>query len=129
MHSSLVIYRNTLDQKRADYSGSQVSMAGKINRVELIEVAKTKAGVQLSKFAGVLVSVLGATDLFGLTNGMAAVCDSTNLQPSLLGQEMGHGYGLAHARKDASEDDYEDPWDVMSTANAHEAPNADFTNV
>ncbi len=76
-----------------------------------------------------VVSVAGSADLFGILNGMAMVCDSTNLQPSLLGQEMGHGYGLDHARKDGSEDDYQDQWDVMSTSNAYEAPNSDFTQV
>jgi hypothetical protein len=29
---------------------------------------------------------------------------------------MGHGYGLDHARRQGSQDDYQDPWDVMSTA-------------
>lgn len=132
LSSSRVFGWYTLDYNRADYSGNQSHMEGKINRNELIEVSKTNAtnaGVPLSAFAGVVVSVSGATDLFGLLNRMAAVCDSTNLQPSLLGQEMGHGYGLDHSRIDGSEVDYQDRWDVMSTANAFEASNLDFTQV
>ena len=34
---------------------------------------------------------------------------------------MGHAYGLNHSRKDGSDQDYMDPWDVMSTFNAYSA--------
>ena len=125
----------TLDQNRAEYNGdgsNQAHQNGKINRNELFEVSKNKAigaGVNLNNFAGVVVSVLGTCDLFGLTGRMGAVCDSNSLQPSLLGQEMGHGYGLDHARIQGFENNYQDPWDIMSTANAYEAPNAEFTNI
>jgi hypothetical protein len=62
---------------------------------------------------------------------MAALCDSLSLSPSLLGQEMGHGYGLDHARLQGSTDDYRDPWDVMSTAAypGMEVDNAEFTKI
>lgn len=48
------------------------------------------------------------------------------------GQEMGHAFGLDHSRTDGVVDatgqpiDYQDPWDVMSTANAYSAPDPDF---
>jgi hypothetical protein len=73
----------------------------------------------------------GQVDLCGWTGGMAALCDSYSLQPSLLGQEMGHGYGLDHARRDGSADDYNDPWDVMSTAAfpAMQQPDPEFSSV
>ena len=122
----------TLDQNRGDYIGNSGPVSGKINRGGLLDAAKTKAitaGVALNNFAGVVVSVLGVADLCGFIGGMAAICDSNSLQPSLLGQEMGHGYGLDHARIQGSEDDYQDPWDIMSTANAYESSNNEFTDV
>jgi hypothetical protein len=60
-------------------------------------------------------SFSGAIDLFGVTGGMAAVCDTLSLWPSLLGQEMGHGYGLDHSRADGSQAGYMDIRDIMST--------------
>ena len=47
--------------------------------------------------------------------------------PSLLGQEMGHGFGLAHSRIDGSTADYKDPWDIMSTAGPYEASHPTYT--
>ena len=76
--------------------------------------AATSGGVNLGTFDGVLVSMNGNVDLFGYVGGMQAFCDSDSLSPSPLGQEMGHGYGLDHARRDGSDADYKDPWDVMS---------------
>jgi hypothetical protein len=119
----------TLDQKRSDYKGSGANPQG---RTDLINWAKAKAtanSVSLDSFFGVVVVMNVATDLFGVLGGKAAVCDKASLQPSLLGQEMSHGYGLDHSRADGSTVDYQDPWDVMSTANAYMAPSAKFTNV
>jgi hypothetical protein len=108
--------------------------AGKLNRNGLLDLAKSTAagaGIHLDDYAGVCVSAYGGTDLCGWVGGMAALCDSNSLQPSLLGQEMGHGYGLDHARREGSTDDYQDPWDVMSTAAWPwmEADNGDYTKV
>jgi hypothetical protein len=72
-------------------------------------------GIPLEKFDGIVYSFAGRIDLFGVAGGMAAVCDTASLWPSLLGQEMGHGYGLDHSRADGSQADYMDIWDVMST--------------
>jgi hypothetical protein len=76
--------------------------------------------VDFSKFDGVVVVYNRPVDLFGYRGGMTAVCDSQSMMPSLVGQEMAHGYGLAHSRSDLlskiDENDYHDPWDVMSTA-------------
>ena len=125
----------TLDQVRADYAGNMYPQpAGKINRNGLLDAAKAKAtaaGINLSDFAGVVVSGLNSVDLCGWVGGMAALCDSLSLSPSLMGQEMGHGYGLDHARLQGSSDDYRDPWDVMSTAAYPwmEANHTEFTKV
>jgi hypothetical protein len=119
----------TLPKNKADYVGNATPSPGQLDRNGLFALCRqtaTNAGVDLSRFAGVVVSMNGAVDLFGYVGGMAAMCDSNSLQPSLLGQEMGHGYGLDHARRDGSTDDYQDPWDVMSTANAYEAPNSEY---
>jgi hypothetical protein len=56
--------------------------------------------------------------LFGQQFGRAAVCDGSNCEPSYLGQEMGHPYGLEHSRRAGSLADYQDSWDIMSTLTA-----------
>ena len=79
------------------------------------------------------------TDLFG--GGDGAVCDDgrwpddtagpgmSSMSPSLLGQEMGHVYGLAHSRADGSTEDYMDAWDVMSNAARFMGPHPKFTDL
>ena len=124
-----------LDRPRSDYVGNVYPQpTGKLNRNGLLDAARAAATAQkvdLTKFDGVVVSALGGTDLCGWVGGMAALCDENSLQPSLLGQEMGHGYGLDHARLNGSTTDYQDPWDVMSTAAwpDREASNADYVNI
>jgi hypothetical protein len=49
--------------------------------------------------------------------------------PTLLGHEMGHVYGLNHSRISGSTDDYKDPWDIMSAANVYKAPDQKFTQI
>lgn len=119
--------------RRSDYIGNTSPVpAGKIDRGGLLNAtraAATAAGVDLSRFSGVVASAFGQTDLCGWVGGMAALCDQLSLQPSLLGQEMGHGYGLDHARLNGSDQDYQDPWDVMSTAAAMEEWNTDYTDI
>lgn len=124
----------TLPMKRADYVGNVSPPPGKQDRGGLLALAKstaTSSGVNLSDFAGVVVSGLEQVDLCGWVGGMAALCDSDSLSPSLLGQEMGHGYGLDHARLQGSTADYQDPWDVMSTAAfpSMQAPHSEFRTV
>ncbi len=122
----------TLAAKRADYVGNVYPQpAGKLNRNGLLDLARATAaaaGVALGDYSGVVVSGFQHVDLCGWVGGMAALCDSFSLTPSLLGQEMGHGYGLDHARLDGSADDYRDPWDVMSTAAypSFQAPHPEF---
>jgi hypothetical protein len=114
-----------LNRPRADYVGNVYPQpAGKLNRNGVLDFAKATAvaaGVDLSKFSGVVVCGTPLLDLCGWVGGFAALCDDASLQPSLLGQEMGHGFGLDHSRLNGSLDDYQDPFDTMSTANAYMA--------
>jgi hypothetical protein len=123
----------TLTINRSAYAGNTSSPPpGQYNRDGLVGLciqAATAAGVNLANFAGTLISMNGHADLFGYVGGMRAFCDSFSLIPSLLGQEMGHGYGLDHSRREGSTLDYQDPWDVMSTANAYEEPDTEYVDI
>lgn len=114
-----------LNHPRANYVGNVYPQpAGKLNRNGVLDLAKAtavSAGVDLSRFSGVVVCGTPLLDLCGWVGGFAALCDDASLQPSLLGQEMGHGFGLDHSRLNGSVDDYQDPFDTMSTANAYMA--------
>lgn len=113
------------NRPRKDYVGNVYPQPdGKLNRNGVLDLAKataTATGVDLSRFAGVVVCGTPALDLCGWVGGFAALCDDGSAQPSQLGQEMGHGYGLDHSRLNGSDDDYQDAWDTMSTANAYMA--------
>jgi hypothetical protein len=86
--------------------------------------------VDLSEFHGVIaVANVGSVGCVGWTGGMAAICDDYSVKPSILGQEMGHGYGLSHSRIHGSEEDYRDPWDIMSTRAAFMAPHPDYDSI
>lgn len=109
----------TIDRPRSDYDLAFESR-GFDARGELVNWARgaaTAAGVDLGRFFGTVVCLNVRTDLFGgWVGGPVAVCDNLSLNGSLLAQEMGHGYGLAHSRADGSLLEYQDPWDAMSTA-------------
>jgi hypothetical protein len=108
----------TLDQPETTYVGNSVPGPGQLGRNELLAAARAKAaaaGVDLSKYYGVVVAMNTLTDLCGWLGGRAALCDPGSFQPTVLGQEMGHGYGMVHSRVDGSGADYQDPWDTMST--------------
>jgi hypothetical protein len=117
----------TLDKALNEYSGSGANQAG---RQELIDWARAKAtaeGVKLDDFFSVVVVLNVGADLFGGGSGVVCGDDGANLalsglSPSYLGQEMGHTYGLNHSRKEGSASDYQDRYDVMSTASALMSP-------
>ncbi len=103
------------------------------SRVKLMQVARKTAadnGIDLNTFDGLVVCMNGPMDIWGVIGGMEAAFDSGwGLRPSIMGQEMGHGYGLDHSRLDGLEVDYQDSWDIMSTDNADEAVSAEYKNV
>lgn len=140
----------TLDMNRSAYLAGLVPGLTKEEidavitkaRNDLITLARQAASADLVKngpFFSVVVCMNVPTDLFG--GGTGAVCDDgrwpensagpgmSSMSPSLLGQEMGHVYGLAHSRADGSTADYMDPWDVMSNAARFMSPHPNFTDL
>jgi hypothetical protein len=98
-------------------------------REHILTLAKqtaTNAGVDLSPFWGVIVCTNVVYQTFGFQNGQAAVADAAGMFPGILGQEIGHGYGLDHSRINGSTADYRDPWDVMSALNSWRATDPQF---
>jgi hypothetical protein len=127
----------TINANRSDYVGNIADKnvpKGKFNRNGLMALGYQTAldnKILLSDYEGIVYSFAGLIDLFGVIGGMAAVCDTGSLWPSLLGQEMSHGYGLDHSRADGSQADYLDIWDVMSTnvGGTFSTPDANYTFV
>lgn len=123
-----------LDQNRSDYKGHNASDAGRQARKDFFAAARQKAidsGVRnLSDFSNrIVVCVNVPTEYWGGATGV--LCDSTSVRPAVMGQEMGHVYGLDHSKADGSTAEYGDPWDVMSNDNIFEAshPNPKFQNM
>jgi hypothetical protein len=123
-----------LPMKRSDYTGDGTNPAGRDALVAAaIDAGEKHSGFRRADFFNVVVVPNQPTDLFGGFGGVVADDGRypgngmSGLSPSLLGQEMGHGYGLEHSRIDGSADDYKDQWDVMSTRSALMAPHPFFT--
>ena len=123
-----------LPMKTSDYTGSGLNPAGRDALVAAaIAAGEAQSSFRRPDFFNVVVVPNQPTDLFGSFGGVVAddgrSLDNgmSSLSPSLLGQEMGHGYGLNHSRIDGSDADYRDQWDVMSTASALMAPHPFFT--
>ncbi len=121
LSASQVFNWMTINANRSDFAGNIEQKdvpKGKFNRDGLMALGHQTAldnNVPLANFDGIVYSFSATIDLFGVTGGMAAVCDTASLWPSLLGQEMGHGYGLDHSRANGSTEEYMDIWDTMST--------------
>jgi hypothetical protein len=137
----------TLSQKRSEYLGSGANPEG---REDLVKWAKQKTIEDnpnnpniLDPYPVLVVCTNMDTDLCG-TSGWA-ICgtgphptDGTSgASPGVVGQEIGHGYGLQHSRPDNVNDsplgsggpplfDYGDAWDIMSTRIAYMAPMANM---
>lgn len=124
----------TLDKETSEYAGSGANQAGRQDLLTWARAAAGAADIDLSPFRSVVVVMNYARDLFGGGNGAACGDDGkrlgvSGLAPSLLGQEVGHIFGLNHSRIEPAMDtdgdgeigpgvDYTDPFDVMSTDNA-----------
>jgi hypothetical protein len=113
----------TLDKDRSEYVGSGANQQGRQDLISWARKAAVDDEVDLTPFFSVVVSTNVPVDLFGgkWLGGSGVVCDDdrgkngmSNLSPSLIGQEMGHVYGLDHSRADGSTADYMDQWDVTS---------------
>lgn len=133
LSNTTVVGPYRLPRPRADYVGNVYPQPeGKLNRNGVLDLARATAaakGIEVSKYVGVVVCGTPALDLCGWVGGMAALCDDDSLQPSLLGQELGHGYGSDHSGRDGSTEEYADAWDTMSTAAAHSAPHEAYGSV
>jgi Repeat of unknown function (DUF346) len=113
-----------LTKSVADYNN-----LGQAARDQLIQWARAAAvtnGVDLNPFYKVVVCTNLWSDI-GAASGVVA--QGKTPEPAILGQEMGHVYGLNHSRIDGSDEDYKDPWDMMSGAATHTAPDPEFTSI
>jgi hypothetical protein len=104
------------DKVRSDYKNKPESR----NEIKAwaLQLAKDQK-LDLSKYVHVVVAMNVSTDLFGGPDFVGTVCCPPKTTPALLGQEMGHAYGLAHSRVAGLKVDYLDPYDIMSTLNAY----------
>jgi PASTA domain len=107
-----------LPRTRSAYTGSGANPNGRLELIQWARDAVTATGVDLSNFGRVVVCLNVSTDLFGGASGVVTPDGNVpiDMSPSMLAQEMLHGYGVNHSRRDGSQNDYQDPWDVMSTA-------------
>jgi hypothetical protein len=113
----------TVPHARHEYTDLFSSMGFAVRPLSMgwARQAAMDAGVDLSAYPYTIVCWNVPTDLWG-GGGRYAACDNLSMQPTVLGQEMSHGYGLLHARAEGMGDaDYTDPWDVMSSRASYAA--------
>lgn len=126
-----------LNKSVADYN----SLGGNA-RAALIgwaRAAAAAAGHDLSPFystvactnlwSDVGASGIGAAGQMVAPPALGVVAQGPTPTPAVLGQEMGHVYGLNHSRRDGTETDYTDPWDMMSGYNNYPALDPEFKSV
>jgi hypothetical protein len=140
--SNIVDFFRVYSHGSVDIGGSQVfgwftlsesiSEARAKGRGKIIDDARAAAndqGIDLTPFWGTMVFTNVPFETFGVQNGRAAVADSLGTAPSILAQEVGHGYGLDHSMADGVTAQYQDPWDVMSALNATSTANPSFGQI
>jgi hypothetical protein len=108
----------TIPHPKSDYTGSGANPAGRSQLTGWVRQAASDAGIDLTRFYGVVGCMNVPTDLFG-GKDRNVITPSGNIpndmSPSMLAQEMLHGYGADHSRLEGGAD-YTDKWDAMSTA-------------
>jgi hypothetical protein len=142
---NMVRYFHDCSQGNTDVSGSKVfgwfqlnksvadyNALGGAARGQLIQWARAAAQAannDLTPFFNTVVCTNLWHDIGETGNGVVA--QGTTAIPSLLGHEMGHGFGLQHSRLNGSTQDYQDPWDIMSAANDFPTsdPNSEFSTI
>jgi hypothetical protein len=74
-------------------------------------------------------SGLGAVGQIKAPPALGVVGQGLTPTPAILGQEMGHVYGLQHSRHDGTTMDYTDQWDMMSGYNDYAALDGEFASI
>jgi hypothetical protein len=114
-----------LDQSVGDYNALAGAARGQL--IQWGRAAAQAAGKNLAPFFNTVVCTNLWHDI-GET-GTGVVAQGKTAIPSLLGHEMGHGFGLQHSRLNGSTQDYQDPWDIMSAANDFATSDSEFSTI
>jgi hypothetical protein len=152
---NMVKFFNECAHGAIDVSGSQVFGWFKLNktvadynslggsaRAALIgwaRAAAVAAGHDLSPFYSTVActnlwgdigaSGYGAVGQIKAPPALGVVGQGLTPTPAILGQEMGHVYGLQHSRRDGTTMDYTDQWDMMSGYNDYAALDGEFASI
>jgi hypothetical protein len=114
----------TIPRNSTDYTGSGANPAGRDEIVAWAKQAAADNGVTLQNYYGVIICLNVDLDYFG--QAFNVVIGPTGLNMTGVAHEMGHGYMLSHSRAENSEDDYQNPFDIMSAFNVFSTLHPNF---